>query len=318
VSVFSHPDDPEAAWLLHAEAVVGSAAQAPTADLSTWPPAGAVATDVSDAYETLAARGYEYGPAFRALTAMWRRGDEVFAEVTIPQDVHSGDFGVHPVLLDASMHAIALAVGDHELALPFSWQQVSLHAAGASSVRARIAPVGPNSVSIDLADGLGLPVLSVGSMHQQLLPGGQGAVELRAYFTQLCQSLAASMIPDPKLVTLTVKADEAWLDAEDSVSLGLIVTELTINALKHAFPGGRGGDIVVEYRIGSGVGTLSVSDNGVGMLVGMKGSKPGLGTSIVDALVHQLRGELTVSDNAPGTRVTVVNRSAQLQAPVAA
>ncbi|KQY07095.1 polyketide synthase [Mycobacterium sp. Root135] len=164
VSVYSHPDDPEAAWLLHAEAVVGSAEQAPTADLSAWPPAGAVATDVSDAYETLAARGYEYGPAFRALTAMWRRGDEVFAEVTIPQDVQSGDFGVHPVLLDASMHAIALAVEDHELALPFSWQQVALHAAGASSVRARIAPVGPNSVSIDLADGLGLPVLSVGSM----------------------------------------------------------------------------------------------------------------------------------------------------------
>ena len=62
------------------------------------------------------------------------------------------------------MHAIALAVGEHELALPFSWQHVSLHAAGASSVRARIAPVGPNSVSIELADGLGLPVLSVGSM----------------------------------------------------------------------------------------------------------------------------------------------------------
>ncbi|MCV7420797.1 type I polyketide synthase [Mycobacterium yunnanensis] len=164
VSVFSHPDDPEAPWVQHAEAIVGSAEVPSTADLSVWPPAGAVATDVSDAYETLAARGYEYGPAFRALTAMWRRGDEVFAEVTIPQDVQSGEFGVHPVLLDASMHAIALALEDHELALPFSWQQVALHAAGASSVRARIAPVGPNSVSIDLADGLGLPVLSVGSM----------------------------------------------------------------------------------------------------------------------------------------------------------
>ena len=165
MSVFSRPDDAEAAWVLHAEAVVGvRRAAPPTADLSVWPPAGAVATDVTDAYETLAARGYEYGPAFRGLTAMWRRGDEVFAEVTIPQDVQSGEFGVHPVLLDASMHAIALAVEDHELALPFSWQQVSLHAAGASSVRARIAPMGPNSVSIDLADGLGLPVLSVGSM----------------------------------------------------------------------------------------------------------------------------------------------------------
>ena len=161
-------------------------------------------------------------------------------------------------------------------------------------------------------------VLSVGAMQQHLMPGGKGAVELRSYFTQLCQSLAASMIPDPDLVTLTVDADQSWLDAEDAVSLGLIVTELTINALKHAFPGGRSGDIVVEYRVGSGAGTLSVSDNGVGMVIGMRGSKPGLGTSIVEALVRQLGGDLVVSDNAPGTRVTMVNHREQLQAPVAA
>src|SRR5690242_1122787 len=48
--------------------------------------------------------------------------------------------------------------------VPFSWQQVSLHAAGAGAVRARIVPVSPSTVSIELADGLGLPVLSVASM----------------------------------------------------------------------------------------------------------------------------------------------------------
>ncbi len=180
VSVFSRTDDDESPWVLHAEAIVGPTVSAPTADLTAWPPAGAVAVDVSDAYEVLAARGYEYGPAFRGLTAMWRRGDEVFAEVSIPQDVQAAEFGVHPVLLDASMHAIALVVGDHELALPFSWQKVSLHAAGASSVRARIAPVGPNSVSIELADGLGLPVLSVGSMTTRPVSAEQLALVGRA------------------------------------------------------------------------------------------------------------------------------------------
>ncbi|GLP73002.1 polyketide synthase [Mycobacterium antarcticum] len=180
VSVFSRTDDGESPWVLHAEAVVGSGVGEPAADLSAWPPAGAVAVDVSDAYEGLAARGYEYGPAFRGLTAMWQRGDEVFAEVTVPQDVAAAEFGVHPVLLDASMHAIALAAADHELALPFSWQQVSLHAAGASSVRARIAPVGPNSVSIELADGLGLPVLSVGSMTTRPVSAEQLALVGRA------------------------------------------------------------------------------------------------------------------------------------------
>ncbi|MCW2588631.1 MAG: polyketide synthase [Mycobacterium sp.] len=151
-------------WILHAEAVVGSGTQSPATDLTAWPPPGAVAVDVSDAYASLAARGYEYGPAFRGLSAMWRRGDEVFAEVALPQDLQAGEFGVHPVLLDASLHAIAVAAEDHQLALPFSWQHVTLHAAGASAVRVRIAPTGANSVSIELADGLGLPVLSVGSM----------------------------------------------------------------------------------------------------------------------------------------------------------
>ena len=73
-------------------------------------------------------------------TAMWRRGDEVFAEVALPQDVQAGEFGVHPALLDASLHALAIAADDRQLALPFSWQRVSLHAAGASAVRVRLAP----------------------------------------------------------------------------------------------------------------------------------------------------------------------------------
>jgi polyketide synthase 12 len=182
VSVFSRPGDEESAWVLHAEAIVGtSVGTSVGVDLSAWPPAGAVAVDVGDAYQQLAERGYEYGPAFRGLTAMWQRGEEVFAEVTIPKDVQAGEFGVHPVLLDAALHAVALAATDHQLALPFSWQGVSLHAAGASSVRARIAPTGPNSMSIDLADGLGLPVLSVGSMTtreisaDQLTMAGRGS-----------------------------------------------------------------------------------------------------------------------------------------------
>ncbi len=170
VSVFSRAEA-SSGWLLHAEGVLGVGSVEPNADLSVWPPAGAVAVDIGDGYERLAERGYGYGPAFRGLTSMWRRGDEVFAEVALPADagLSVAGFGVHPVLLDAALHAVVLASMEGELAegsvlVPFSWQRVSLYAAGAEAVRARIVPSGPSSMSIELADGLGLPVLSVSSM----------------------------------------------------------------------------------------------------------------------------------------------------------
>jgi polyketide synthase 12 len=189
VSVFSRAEA-GSGWSLHAEGTLRPGSADPSADLSAWPPVGAVPVDIGDGYERLAERGYGYGPAFRGLTSMWRRGDEIFAEVTLPSDagVSAAGFGVHPVMLDAALHAVILASDGGELAegsmmVPFSWQQVSLHAAGAAGVRARIVPVGdppraggtPTAVSIELADGLGLPVLSVGSMvarpvtDQQLL-----------------------------------------------------------------------------------------------------------------------------------------------------
>lgn len=137
----------------------------PAADLSVWPPVGAAAVEVSDAYARLARRGYEYGRAFQGLRAMWQRGDEVFAEVAVPDAAGAdGGFGVHPVLLDAALHAIGVA-GEQDLTvLPFSWQGVSLHASGAARARVRIAPTGAGAVSVELADGAGLPVLTVGAL----------------------------------------------------------------------------------------------------------------------------------------------------------
>ncbi|ORA76715.1 hypothetical protein BST29_24495, partial [Mycobacterium malmoense] len=168
VSIFSRADA-ASGWVCHAEGELRPGSVEPGVDLSMWPPAGAVAVDPADGYERLAARGYGYGPAFRGLTAAWVRGDEVFAEVRLPDAAGgAGGFGVHPALLDAALHAMILvnetATAATEVILPFSWQGVSLHAAGASAVRARIAPTGPSAVTIELADGLGLPVLSVGAM----------------------------------------------------------------------------------------------------------------------------------------------------------
>jgi polyketide synthase 7 len=164
VSVYSRADQPDSEWVLHAEGVLGVDAPAPVADLSIWPPVGALAVDVTDAYQRLAARGYHYGPAFQGLQAMWRRGGEVFAEITIPEGVEVAGFGIHPVLLDAALHAAGLVAATTQTMVPFCWQGVSLRAAGASRVRARLAPAGQDGISVELADAAGGPVLSVRSM----------------------------------------------------------------------------------------------------------------------------------------------------------
>ncbi|MGO9509513.1 MAG: beta-ketoacyl synthase N-terminal-like domain-containing protein, partial [Mycobacterium sp.] len=161
VSVYSMVNQPDSDWVLHAEGTLISDAADPATDLSVWPPVGATAVDVSGAYDGLAGLGYEYGPAFRGLRAMWRRGSEIFAEVAVPEDVASAGFGIHPMLLDAALHALGVADEQAQAVLPFSWQGVCLHAAGASRVRVRLAPVGAGAVSVELADPVGLPVLSV-------------------------------------------------------------------------------------------------------------------------------------------------------------
>ena len=153
-------------WVLHAQGLMRAAGVAPAADLSVWPPVGATPVDAADAYARLAERGYEYGRAFRGLRAMWRRGDEIFADVALPDGLgaQDGGFGIHPVLLDAALHAIGVAAEQGQTVLPFSWQGVSLHAAGASRARVRIAPSGAGAVSVELADGTGLPVFSARSL----------------------------------------------------------------------------------------------------------------------------------------------------------
>jgi len=161
--VYSSGAQPDSAWMLHAQGVLSVGSPAPAADLSVWPPVGALAVNVTDAYERLAGRGYQYGPAFQGLQAMWRLGDEVFAEVVLPDvaGVKAGGFGIHPVLLDAALHAMGVDGEQAQTMLPFSWQGICLHAAGASRARVRITPVGMGAVSVELADGAGLPVLSV-------------------------------------------------------------------------------------------------------------------------------------------------------------
>lgn len=152
-------------------------------------------------------------------------------------------------------------------------------------------------------------VMSVATLQRQLAATASGDVALRPYLTELCASIAASMISDAELVTLTVAADDSVMLAQRSVSLGLIVTELVINSLKHAYRDATArGAIRVDFRATGEGWVLTVADDGIGIQGDHASGKPGLGTGIVNALAAQLSATVEVTDADPGCRVTVTHR----------
>ncbi|MEU8874025.1 SDR family NAD(P)-dependent oxidoreductase, partial [Streptomyces javensis] len=176
VRVYSRAEDAGlgAAWVRHATGTLRRADEisAPGTGLSAWPPAGAVAVDpmeVEGLYDGLEQVGYRYGPVFQGVRAAWRLDGAVYAEVALPEEhrVRAAGFGLHPALLDAAMHTIAFHdrdEADAELVLPFAYRGVVLRAPGASALRVRVTPSGPNTMSLELADESGAPVASVGSV----------------------------------------------------------------------------------------------------------------------------------------------------------
>ncbi|MEO6256886.1 MAG: histidine kinase dimerization/phosphoacceptor domain -containing protein [Sphingomicrobium sp.] len=153
-------------------------------------------------------------------------------------------------------------------------------------------------------------VMSIATLQKQLAVASADQVRLHQYLCDLCSSIDASMIDDRQNVALTATADDSVTTANVSVSLGLIVTELVINAIKHAFPGeARKGLITVDYRARNGGWTLTVSDNGIGFK-GSAGHQPGLGTGIVAALSQQLDATVERTDRGPGTTIAIAHAAA--------
>ncbi len=150
-------------------------------------------------------------------------------------------------------------------------------------------------------------VMSVATLQRQLASSTTGDVALRAYFTDLCASIGASMIPDPELLSLTVETDDSVTTADKSVSMGLIVTELVINSLKHAYPAEAKGTIKIGFNTTDEGWVLTVADDGVGIQGEHASGKAGLGTGIVNALAAQLLAIVEVTDADPGCMVTIAH-----------
>ncbi|MER6790239.1 beta-ketoacyl synthase N-terminal-like domain-containing protein, partial [Streptomyces sp. NPDC000658] len=165
-AVTVHSRTGEDDWTLHATGTLSADAPAEPGVEPAWPPAGAEPVDADGVYDELAAGGYHYGPAFQGLHAVWRRGEELFAEVRLPESEReeAARHGVHPALLDAALHAMAFADGQEGgVRLPFSWTGVHLFATGATTARVRLTPSG-DQLALLLTDDTGRPVVSVESL----------------------------------------------------------------------------------------------------------------------------------------------------------
>ncbi|MFI6090871.1 SDR family NAD(P)-dependent oxidoreductase [Streptomyces sp. NPDC051218] len=155
-------------WTRHASGTLRAAAPVAAPELS-WPPVDAQAVPMDELYPELAAVGLDYGPVFQGLRGVWRAGEELWAEVELPETAHAdaGRFGLHPALLDAALHSLAVgAVASDGPAgspgLPFSWSQIALAVTGATTLRVRVSPRGADGVELLAVDPDGQTVVSVG------------------------------------------------------------------------------------------------------------------------------------------------------------
>ncbi|WP_037860194.1 type I polyketide synthase, partial [Streptomyces sp. NRRL F-5065] len=252
--------DPDAPWTRHAHGTLTREAPDPAFDLTQWPPPGATPADTASAYERLSARGYAYGPAFQALRAAWRRGDDVFAEVALddPARGEAAAFGLHPALLDAAMHADLLTdpAPDAATLLPFTWNGVTLHSAGAPSLRVHIQRIRGDEVSaIMVADENGAPVATVESLvsrpvspEQIAAASGAASAALHRVLWQRTAPVAATAgATTPAFTVLRCPAAPRGTDVPDAVR---VLTHHVLGAVQDrlAEPEHATGPLIVVTR----------------------------------------------------------------------
>ncbi|KAB8190932.1 SDR family NAD(P)-dependent oxidoreductase [Nonomuraea phyllanthi] len=175
VRVHSRPDDdPAAGWTRHLSGAVAPDREGDARPgwAAAWPPADAAPVDVAGGYERLAEQGYEYGPAFQGLRAVWRRGEELFADVSLPDDVDVTGYGIHPALLDAMFHPLLVADEAGGLRLPFQLRGVRLLAAEARTLRVRLVRDGDDGCAVEAADASGRLAFSLASIRTRPMPAG--------------------------------------------------------------------------------------------------------------------------------------------------
>ncbi|WUG42419.1 SDR family NAD(P)-dependent oxidoreductase [Kitasatospora sp. NBC_00458] len=313
-------------WVRHATGTLAAQeAGGAREDLAVWPPQGAEVADVSDLYERFAERGFAYGPVFAGLRAAWRRGEEVFAEVALPveEQAQAARFGIHPALLDAALHAVALGgvTEDDRGRLPFSWSGVSLHAVGARELRVRLTPVGEGAVSLFVADAAGVVVAAVESLVLRPVTAEQVRAARGAVLGQdslLRVDWTALSVP----ADVAGVAGTAWLGERPAALVGLAGDGFVdLAALGAAVDAGLKvpGTVVLGVSGGSAdpvVGVREVAAGVLGVLQGWTADERWAGSR----LVVVTRGAVAVESGAGVTDLAAASvwglvRSAQSEHP---
>nr|WP_202452081.1 type I polyketide synthase [Streptomyces sp. SID1] len=211
LAVHARPEGTDGDWSRHATGVLAPRTTPEPAPVAVWPPEGAVPVEVSGLYDHLAEQGYGYGPLFRCLRAAWRLGDEVCAELVLPDADAADGFGLHPALLDSALHAIDLLDGQDPavMTLPFAWEGVTLHATGATALRLRLTPHGTDHMTLGLHDVSGAPVAEAASLRirqvtaEQLNAAAPDPGDLFALRWAPARVTADEAAAEPRVLTVT-------------------------------------------------------------------------------------------------------------------
>jgi acyl transferase domain-containing protein/acyl carrier protein len=225
-------EDEPGEWTLHAQGVLSDQEPDAGKPLGAWPPEGAEPLAVDDAYERLAAVGFDYGPAFQGLTAAWRQGDQVHAEISLAEEQASeaAGFGVHPALLDAAFHTamdIAVAESGGKALLPFAWTGVRVDSPGQASLRVRLK-AGEGAFTLAAFDSEGTPVLTVGSVAgREVDPESLRSASTgdSLYLIRWQQPAAPDGEEGPAPTHLITPADLSFTPGEDPAATALAATQ---------------------------------------------------------------------------------------------
>jgi len=207
-------------------------------------------------------------------------------------------------------HAVARSFADDESS--FRVQEMQHRVANSLQIVASLLmqsarKTASEEARLNLLDAHGR-VIAIAAVQRRLAHSDTDDVDLRGYFDLLCEGLSDALIGDPARQSIVVDVDDVRVEADAAVNLGLIATELIINAIKHAFPGGRSGRITVRYRASGQGWSLTVADDGVGMPATRMRATPGLGTNIIEALARHLHANTVRLDGPSGATVSIIHR----------